>query len=260
MARKETAEELRESSIFPLYHQIATAIEKAIQKRIYPEGSMIPSEKELGETYQVSRVTVRQAMQRLLDNNLIVRKPGLGTFVRRKVITQTMDELLGFYPSLLKRGLKPRIQILEYQVVSPKPEVEKDLRLPPGEKILRFVRQYFLDKNVLVTIQMNIPYFLARHWTQKEAAVKNSFCLLQEHAGVQIRSSALKIRASLASREIGGMLKIPKGSPILELRRLTYSVEEKPVEYAVLSFPGDSYELTVQLQAGDWQEFRLGNQ
>ena len=134
MARKETAEELRKSSIVPLYHQIATAIEKAIQKRIYPEGSMIPSEKELGETYQVSRVTVRQAMQRLLDNNLIVRKPGLGTFVRRKVITQTMDELLGFYPSLLKRGLKPRIQILEYQVVSPKPEVEKNLRLPPGEK------------------------------------------------------------------------------------------------------------------------------
>ena len=259
MARKKTAGELNKSSIVPLYNQIATAIEEAIQNRIYPEGSMIPSEKELGETYQVSRVTVRQAMQRLLDNNLIVRKPGLGTFVRRKVISQTIDELLGFYPSLLKRGLKPKIQLLEYRVIPPDAEVEKILHLPPGEKILRFVRQYSLNNNVLVTIQMNIPYLLARYWTEKEAAVKNSFRLLQEHAGVQIRSSAVKIRASRASREIGGMLKIPKGSPVLELRRLTHSAEEKPVEYAVLSFPGDSYELTAQLQAGDWREVRLGN-
>ncbi len=260
MARKEPAGELNKSSIVPLYRQIAEAIEKSIQKGIYSEGSMIPSEKELGEGYRVSRVTVRQALQRLLDNNLIVRQPGLGTFVRRKVISQTMDELLGFYPSLLKRGLKPKIQILEYQVVSPNPEVEKYLQLPPREKILRFVRQYFLDKNVLVTIQMNIPYFLGRHWTEKEAAVKNSFRLLQEHAGVQISSSVVKIRASLASGEIGGMLKIPKGSPVLELRRLTYSAEQNPVEYAILFFPGESYELTAQLQAGDWRKFRLGNQ
>ena len=260
MAKKEPAGELNKSGIIPLYRQIAEAIETSLQKGIYSEGSILPSEKELGEGYRVSRVTVRQAMQRLLDKNLIVRKPGLGTFVRRKVITQTMDELLGFYPSLLRRGLKPKIQILEYQVVSANRETQESLQVRDGEKVLRFVRQYFLNKNVLAVIQMNIPYILGRQWTEKEAAVKNSFRLLQENAGVQIHSSEVKIRASLASRETGGLLRIPKGSPVLELRRLTFSAEQKPVEYAVLSFPGDSYELTAQLQAGDWRKFRLGNQ
>jgi len=260
MARKKLNGELKKSSMVPLYRQIAEAIEKSIQKGIYSEGSILPSEKELGEGYRVSRVTVRLAMQRLADKNLIVRKAGLGTFVRRKVITQTMGELLGFYPSLLRRGFKPKIQILEYQVVSADRGAQENLQVPHGEKVLRFVRQYFLNQNVLAVIQMNIPYILGRHWTEKEAAVKNSFRLLQENAGVRIHRSEVKIRASLASRKIGGLLKVPKGSPVLELRRLTYSREQKPVEYAVLSFPGDSYELTAQLQAGDWQKFRLGNQ
>ena len=260
MARKKPAGGLNQSSIVPLYRQIAEAIEKSIQKGIYSEGSILPSEKDLGEGYRVSRVTVRLAMRRLLDKNLIVRKPGLGTFVRRKVITQTMDELLGFYPSLLRRGFKPKIQILEYQVVSADPEAQESLRVPDGEKVLRFVRQYFLNQNVLAVIQMSIPYILGCQWTEKEAAVKNSFRLIQENAGVRIHNSEVKIRASLASRKIGELLRVPKGSPVLELRRLTFSAEQKPVEYAVLSFPGDSYELTAQLQAGDWRKFRLENQ
>jgi len=260
MARKKLAGELNPSSIIPLYRQIAAAIEKSIQKGIYSEGAIIPPEKEFAESYGVSRVTVRQAMQSLLDKDLIIRRPGLGTFVRRKVITQTMDELLGFYPSLLKRGLKPKIQILEYRVVSPDREVAKNLNLPPGEEILRLVRQYYLNRRVLVTIEMNIPYFLAQHWTEKEAALKNSFRLLQEHAGVKIQNAVIKIRASLASREIGEMLKIPRESPVLELRRLTFSAGQKPVEYATLFFPGDSYELTAQLEAADWRKFRLRNQ
>lgn len=259
MIGKKPAPELNRSSLVPLYTQIAGAMERAILKGIYPAGSRIPSEKELGQTYQVSRVTVRLALQNLFEKNLIVRKQGLGTFARRKIITQAMDELLGFYPSLLKKGLRPAIQILEYQIIPPGLEVRENLQLNGGERVLRFVRQYQLERNVLAVIQMNIPHVLARQWTQKEAAAKNSFRLLQEHAGVPIHSSAIKIRASLASPKVAGMLKIPRGSPVLELKRLTLSIDQKPVEYAVLFFPGDSYELTAQLQSGDWKEVQLGS-
>jgi GntR family transcriptional regulator len=105
---------------------------------------------------------------------------------------------------------------------------------------------------------MNIPSALAERWTKREAAVKNSFRLLEEHAGVRVGNSTVKIRASRASRRVGEMLQIPKGNPVLELQRLTFSAERKPVEYALLFFPGDFYELTAQLQAGGWREVRLG--
>ena len=122
------------------------------------------------------------------------------------------------------------------------------------------MRQYFLEKNVWVLIEMNIPETLAGHWTEKDAAVKNSFRLLQEHAGISIQSLAVRIRSSVSSLKLGKFLNIPPGSPVLELRRLTHSTEQKPVEYAILHFPGEAYELTATLQAGDWREVKLGSQ
>lgn len=250
---------LQKESALPLYLQLAGAVEKAVQEGTFPDGARIPSEQELIRAYGISRITVRLAMKNLFDKKLIVRRQGLGTFVRKPVISQPMDDLFGYYPALLRKGLKPKIQILEYRTVSPDAEVRENLRLTPEEKTLRFIRQYFLEKDVRVVIEMNIPEVLARHWTEKEAAVENSFHLLQERAGVQILSSAVKIKASVASRELGRLLNLPPGSPVLELRRLTHSLEQKPVEYAILYFPGDSYEFTAKLQAGDWKEIRLEN-
>jgi GntR family transcriptional regulator len=251
--------ELRKESAVPLYIQLAGAIEKAVLEGAFPEGARIPSEQELIRAYEISRITVRLAMRNLFEKKLIVRKQGLGTFVRKQMISQPVDDLFGYYPALLRKGLKPKIQILEYRTVSATPEVRENLHLSPKEKVLRFIRQYFLEKDVRVIIEMNIPEVLARHWTEKEAAVENSFHLLRERAGVQILSSAVRIKASVASRELGALMNLSKGSPVLELRRLTYSFEQKPVESAVLYFPGDSYELTATLQAGNWKEIRLEN-
>jgi GntR family transcriptional regulator len=251
--------ELRKESAVPLYIQLAGAVEKAVQDGTFPEGARIPSEQELIKAFAVSRITVRLAMKNLFEKKLIVRKQGLGTFVRKQMISQPMDDLFGYYPALLRKGLKPKIQILEYRTVSPTPEVRESLHLSPEEKVLWFIRQYFLEKDLRVIIEMNIPEVLARHWTEKDAAVENSFRLLQERAGVQIHSSAVKIKAAVASSELGRLLNLRPGSPVLELRRLTHSLEQKPVEYAILYFPGDSYELTARLQAGDWREIRLEN-
>jgi GntR family transcriptional regulator len=259
MLTRNSSSELRKESAVPLYIQLAGAVERAVLEGAFPQGARIPSEQELIGAYGVSRITVRLAMKNLFEKNLIVRKQGVGTFVRKQAFSQPMDDLFGYYPSLLRKGLKPRTQILEYRLASPDPEVRESLHLSSDERVLRFIRQYSLDKDVRVVIEMNIPEVLARHWTEKDAAAENSFHLLRERAGVRIHSSAVKIKASVASRELGGVMNLPKGSPVLELRRLTYSVEQKPVEYALLHFPGESYELTARLQAGDWKEIRLEN-
>ena len=117
--------ELQKESAVPLYIQLAEAVEKE-----HPGGNLsgrgrIPSEQDLIRTCRVSRVTVRLAMRHLFEKNLIVRKQGRGTFVRKAVISQPMDELFGYYPALLRKGLKPKIQILEYNFVIPDSEAQK---------------------------------------------------------------------------------------------------------------------------------------
>ena len=249
---------LDKDSMVPLYRQLARSVEKKIQDGSFPEGSRIPSEQELMRRFGLSRITVRQAMEDLFQRSIIVRKQGLGTFVQKPVMTQEVDDLFGFYPALRNRGLNPKTRILNYEAISADREIRERLDLSPGEKVLRFSRQYLLEPALFLIIQMHIPQDLAEKWTRKEAAEKNSFRLLQENAGIRIQSSSLSIRASLASGKTGEWLKVPKGSPVLELRRLTYSAGKRPVEYAVLFFPGESYELKTAISAGGKNSLKLG--
>ena len=251
-------EKLDKDSMVPLYRQLARSVEKRIQDGSFPEGSRLPSEQEWMRRCGLSRVTVRQAMEDLFQKNIIVRKQGLGTFVQKPVLTQDLDDLFGFYPALLNRGLNPKTRILSYEFTNADREVREKLDLSPGEKVLRFSRQYLLEPALLLIIQMHIPQSLAGNWTRKDAAEKNSFRLLQEKAGIRILSSSLAIRASRASGKIGKWLKVAEESPVLELRRLTYSAGKRPVEYAVLFFPGESYELKATISGGGKNTLRLG--
>ncbi len=229
-----------------------------IQDGIFPEGGRLPSEAELMRGFGVSRVTVRLAMDNLLKRNIIVRKQGMGTFAKKRVMTQEVDDLFGFYPALLSRGLNPKIRILDYKIIPPDWEIREKLELPPTAKILRFTRQYLLGPALVPIIQMHIPQDLAKSWTREEASSRNSFRLLEEKAGTPVLSSTIVIRSSPASDKIGKWLEVPKGSPVLELRRLSFSSGKRPVEYAVLFFPGGSYELTTMIFAGGKNALKLG--
>jgi GntR family transcriptional regulator len=252
--------ELDKDSMVPLYRQLARSVEEKIQDGSFPEGSRIPSEQEWIRRFGLSRITVRQAMEDLFRRNLIVRKQGLGTFVQKTVMTQDLGDLFAFYPTLVSRGLNPQTRIREYEFINPDPHVQEKLGLRSGEKVLRFCRQYLLEPSLFLVIQMHIPRNLAENWTEKEAAEQNSLRLLQEKAGVRIQSSSLSIRASLASAKVSGWLKTPKGSPVLELQRLTYSLGKRPVEYAVLFFPGESYELRTQISTGTKNALKMERQ
>jgi len=253
-------ETLDKTGAVPLYRQLAQTLEKGIREGAFPEGRRIPSEQELMRRFGVSRVTVRQAMETLGQKNIIVRKQGMGTFVQQTVMTQEVDDLFGFYPALRSRGLDPRTRILSYETVIPDAEVREKLDLAPGEKVLRFTRQYSLPPSLLLVVQMHIPQALAGRWTKKEAAAQNSFRLLKEKTRISVQSSSIAVRAGLATKEIAEWLKVPSGSAVLELRRLTFSAEKKPVEYAVMIFPGGSYELTTTIFAGGKNALKVERQ
>ena len=240
---------LDKTSLVPLYRQIADHIEKAIHEGDLAEGSRLPSEQDWMQRLGVSRVTVRQAMDSLMRKNLIVRKQGMGTFVQKTVMTQEMDDLFGFYPALLNRGLHPKTELLTYHIQTPSREVRERPELPAGARALHFSRQYLLEPSLYVLIHLYFPRDLAARWTKRDASTQSSFHLLQDKAGVQIQSSRITIRASLATADTARALRIRERSPVLELRRLRVSSEPRPVEYAVMAFPGEAYELTATVSA-----------
>ncbi len=241
---------LNKNSIIPLYLQLADRLARAIQDGTYAEGKRIPSEPELMDRYGVSRVTVRLAMRQLFQEGRIIRKQGMGTFVRQKVISQEMDEIFGLYPSFLRRGLNPTIKILSYEFLNPDFEIRKHLELGAEDQVLRMIRQFVLGKSVLLAGQIHIPRSIAEHWSQKEAAHTNSFRLIEGNAGIAIQTSEVKITAAIAHPPLTHWLGVARGSPLLQVRRLAYTVEKRPVEYTVFSFRADSYEISARIVAG----------
>ena len=257
MTTRRMLRSLNKTSLVPLYRQLADRIEKGIQEGALPEGSRIPSEQDWMRRLGVSRVTVRQAMDDLMRKHIIVRKQGMGTYIQKTMMTQEMDDLFGFYPALLSRGLHPKTEILSYEIQTPTREVRERLDLAVGAKVLSFSRQYLLEPSLFMLIHMYFPRDLAARWTKDDASTQNSFRLLQDKAGVQIRSSFITIRASLATATTASALRVLKGSPTLELQRLRVSSEQRPLEYAVMVFPGESYELTATVSAAGKNGLKL---
>lgn len=250
MTRMDLAKKLDKESMVPLYIQLAEAVERAIRQGVYPEGK-IHSEQELMDRYQVSRVTVRLAMKNLLEKEVIARKQGMGTFIRKRVITQRMDEIPDFYPSLVSKGLRPQMKTLTYEIVSPNAEVQRDLQLQKREKVSKITRQYLMEGSVFALVKAYIPVTLSRDWTKKEVFQKNTLRLLQENAGVKAQNSLMRILATKASRQTGELLGVSPGSPVLQVRRVTYSAAQRPLENTIFNFRWDAYEITTLVPVGE---------
>lgn len=99
-----------------------------------------------------------------------------------------------------------------------------------------------------------IPWSIAGNWSQEEAAVKDSLHLLDEHAGLRIENMQIWIRAVKATESMAEYLQVPINSPVLELRRLAFTENGKPVQDAVVAFHGESFELTTQISSDRFSE------
>lgn len=248
---------LQKNGVFPLYLQLAERIHEAIQKGTYREGEKIPTEQELMKRYGVSRVTVRLAMRELLRRGRITRRQGMGTFVRKKTISQNIDEIFGLFPSLVRRGLNPILRVLQYEFIAPDDEIQKVLELAHGESVLRMVRQYILEKSIRMIGLVYIPKRIAEQWTPAEAAQKNTFRLIEENAGMAIEFSDLKITAVSAKDRLAKWLECPKGSPLLQIRRVTRAIDHRPLEYAIFYFPAEAYEISTRISSGEKNALKI---
>lgn len=93
-------------SVVPLYHQIKQNIHDLIENEVLNDGDLLPSKRQLGEIYGVNRLTVRQALNDLVNEGMLQRQRGIGTFVAVPKLTQVFDRVLGFSDSILEAGHK----------------------------------------------------------------------------------------------------------------------------------------------------------
>ena len=145
---------LNTDSYSPLYKQLMQKLRSDIQNGVYPVHSRIPSEQELCDTYQVSRVTVRKALAELTQEGLLNRHQGKGTFVGVPRIRKDLRDVNSFHDICRVMGSVPTTRLLHVQWVYPEETDARELNCEPGEQVLEIVRLRLAD-DIPVMLETN---------------------------------------------------------------------------------------------------------
>lgn len=238
----------------PLYEQLKAILLQDIRRR--ESGEILPTEKEIGEQFSVSRQTVRLAMRELTQEGYLVRVAGRGTFVAiRKVVRDNSWALENFNQEMHQYGIEPETQILNLEVLPGSESINRRLGLDPAAKVLFLRRLRFTDGWPLVVLNSYLPY-------DKVMGLENQKKILEQtslHVHItnkyhySFKNAYRSVEALPAPNREAEVLKILPGSPILYSETVWQVAEGFAVEYVREWYRGDRSQFTMILGRQDAQ-------
>ncbi|MFY0545903.1 GntR family transcriptional regulator [Brevibacillus sp. H7] len=232
---------LDRKSFIPMYQQISETIQKQIQEGVYTEGAKIPTEQELMELFNVSRTTVRLAIQDMTEKGLIEKKQGKGTFVRNTTIYHPTQGFKGVYETLVAAGMSHETKLIGYKIEEANESTREVFQLQKGEKVKTILRLCFVDGKPAVLAQINLNPSVMDFVTIEEAEQNPIHLILENKLNVPIRQVHLEIFAECASAEIAQALSIQENSAVLGAERVLYTKDGTPVEHTMLWFTAEGH-------------------
>lgn len=231
----------------PRYHQLKEIIREQITGGDLKPGDLVPSERELSERYGVSRMTARQSIVELTNEGLLYRRQGKGTFVAWPKIAQQLTALTGFTEDIRARGQRPGTRLLERGMVAVDGAAALRLQVPAGQRVVRIYRARLADDEPLALEQSLISFFGCEKLLDADLGGTSLYGLLEHQFGMPPIEAEQELEAGLANAEHAGLLGIAVGSPVLLLRRTTYTERRQPIEYAESVYRGDKYSFHTRL-------------
>ncbi len=216
--------------------------------RVLKVGDQLPTEPELMRQFDVSRITVRQALGQLASARLIDRRPGLGTFVAPPRIEQELKRLTGFVEDMDALQLRATAKVVRITRVPADAEVAARLRLDSGTSVTYLERVRLANEEPLSFDVTYLPEDIGERVETENLEVNPVFSLLEDKYGISLGEADYAIEASQASRVVGGHLGVKPGSPILLIERTTYSAAGRPIDYEKLHYRGDRLRYRMKLK------------
>lgn len=208
-------------------------LEEKIENEEFPADEPIPSERELMEMYQVSRITVRKAVDELVNEGYLYKIQGKGTYVKTDERSSNLFAITSCTEDVVRMGMKPTKKVMVAELVYANAKRAKALEITQEERVFMLGRILFADQEPLNYTVTFLPEKLFpgidRHSFDRESLYQ----VLQEEYGVRLTKARRTIEAILARDEVAEYLDIEEGSPIILFRCVTYGIvngKEIPVE------------------------------
>jgi len=236
----------------PLYHQVYLILRERIQSGVYADGETLPGEQELARAFDVSRITVKRALNELAANNLVSRHRGRGTIVSTGgVIPLVSGSFETLISSLRSMGLTTEVELLEVADEPANALVVSRLKLEPGATVQRAVRLRKLQGEPFSYLTTFVPADIAARFPIDELRTTPLLTLL-ERAGAEAVEADQWITAGAASPTVSACLDVPSGSPVLKIERIMIGADGRPVQMIVGHYRPDrfQYHMTSRRKSG----------
>jgi GntR family transcriptional regulator len=233
----------------PLYLQLKRWIEDAIKHGQINPGDALPSERDLAIRADVSRVTVRKAVQHLVHDGILVQRHGSGTFVAPQAqrVEQSLSQLTSFTEDMARRGMDVHSQWLDRGLYAPSPEETMVLGLGAGEQVAR-VSRLRLSGDMPLAIERAS---LSQSLLPDPAKLGDSLYRHLEQFGNRPVRAIQRIRAANIAEDDAHLLEVPVGSAGLHIERISYLGSGRVIEFTRSIYRGDTYDFVAELRLGD---------
>jgi DNA-binding GntR family transcriptional regulator len=219
---------LNRISPVPLYHQLSRQLVEAIESGRLAKGSFLDNELELAKRWQVSRPTVRRAIQDLVDSGMLVRRRGVGTQVVSDQVRRPF-KLSSLYDDLVASGREPTTRVITLERVKADAQVSEAINVALETEVVHIERLRSIGTQPLAILRNWLIVEVAESLTEEQLTRRGLYALLRER-GVRPHSAAQRLGATAASATDAALLGVSTGAPLMTMRRVMHDVTGRLVE------------------------------
>jgi len=236
----------------PRYAQLRRRLQDAIAEGVLAPSASLPPEREIAEITGLSRVTVRNAMQELVDKGVIVQRQGSGSFVAERAarVEQSLLTLTSFTEDMAARGMETSSVWLERGIVRAQEQEIEALGLDPGASVARLYRLRAADGRPLALERASLPVALLPNPLE----VETSLYQVLARDGHRPARAVQRFTALNLGQEEAGLLDVAPGAAALSIERSSYLDSGQAVEFTQSIYRGDAYDFVAELRLSPKQD------
>ncbi|WP_160725479.1 GntR family transcriptional regulator [Bacillus sp. USDA818B3_A] len=229
----------------PLYIQLKKALQAAILNDTYQQGEKIPTEPELSEQYNVSRITVRKAVEELVKEGYLIKQQGKGTFVHRPKIDRKIEHVMGFTAACEANGFSSHSEVTKKELIQADAGLREALQLGENEQVIYIQRKRYAGDHPLM-LENNYYPFNRYSFLLDEPLEGSLYDLLREKYDIHPdQSGKTTLEIVLADEDQAKVLETSIGKPLFYMNTLIYDQEGRPVHVGKQYIIGDRYQFTL---------------
>ncbi|NWJ47000.1 MAG: GntR family transcriptional regulator [Chloroflexi bacterium] len=240
-------EALDRNSSIPLHRQLWQIFKDKIDQEEWRLGEVIPKELDLMEEYGVSRYTIRQTLDDLVQAGFLIRTKKRGTLVRRPKVEQDLSRFYSFARDMSEQGLEPTSIILNLEEIIPDEITAAILKLESGNRVYHLRRLRLVAGEPLVLESSYLAFGSSINLSAYDWRIQPLYEILENHYGLKIERAEEYLEPENLDPETAALLGVEANTPAFRVERLTYNSEGRIFERRISLIRGDRYRFHINL-------------